>query len=278
MGTVKLGDTLPNYSFEDIDGQRHLLSQLVTDRTIITYLKPDCDACLTELEHLRSAAVDSADFARVLLISTANPLNLQRLKADYGLGCRVLYDEERFFGSALNIQSFPFNLVIDRNRVILEIHANPLLKADYERLFSVGRVHETAQAERPTIIPDTCCFAIDVGYLTQLVNVRTRPTRSSVRGRCPHLPRVDLPTVAQGPANGGQETRQTPGSNPMSGFSPNRSMFGTRPTRNSWAEDVSSDCRVSIARRCSKDSPAADRIPDNLHLATEPANRLTRRS
>jgi peroxiredoxin len=209
MGTVKLGDTLPNYSFEDIDGQRHLLSQLVTDRTIITYLKPDCDACLTELEHLRSAAVDSADFARVLLISTANPLNLQRLKADYGLGCRVLYDEERFFGSALNIQSFPFNLVIDRDRVILEIHANPLLKADYERLFSVGRVHETAQAERPTIIPDTCCFAIDVGYLTQLVNVRTRPTRSSVRGRCPHLPRVDLPTVAQGPANGGQETRQT---------------------------------------------------------------------
>jgi peroxiredoxin len=139
MGTVKLGDTLPNYSFEDIDGNLHLLSQLVTDRTIITYIKPDCDACLTELEHLRSAAEDSTDYSRVLLISTANPLHLQRLKDDYGLGCRVLYDEERFFGSALNIQSFPFNLVIDRERVILEIHANPLLKADYERLLSVGR-------------------------------------------------------------------------------------------------------------------------------------------
>jgi peroxiredoxin len=210
MGTVKLGDTLPNYSFEDIDGQLHLLSQLVTDRTIITYVKPDCDACLTELEHLRSAAEDSTDFARVLLISTANPLHLRRLRADYGLGCRVLYDEERFFGSALNIQSFPFNLVVDRDRVILEIHANPLLKADYERLFSVGRVHETAQAERPTIIPDTCCFAIDVGYLTQLVNVRTRPTRNSwaadVSSDHEHLsPIGGIPQTA----NGGQETRQT---------------------------------------------------------------------
>ena len=137
MGTINVGDTLPNYSFEDIDGNVHMLSQLVTDRTIITYLKPDCDACLIEMEQLRETARDSSDYARVLLISSANPMHLRQLRTDYELGCRAFYDEERFFASALKISSFPFNLVINRDRVILEIHASTLMKDDYEQLFRV---------------------------------------------------------------------------------------------------------------------------------------------
>jgi len=112
MGTIKVGDTLSNFAFEDIDGELHLLKEIVTDKTLITYIKPDCDGC-------------------------ANPLHLQKLREDYGLGCLMLYDEERLFGSALKIQSFPFNLVVNRDRVILEIHANTLLPDDYKRLFSL---------------------------------------------------------------------------------------------------------------------------------------------
>jgi hypothetical protein len=58
------------------------------------------------------------------------------LREDYGLGCLMLFDEERLFGNQLRIQTFPFNLVINRERVIVEIHANTLLVEDYERLFS----------------------------------------------------------------------------------------------------------------------------------------------
>ncbi len=139
MGTIKVGDTLSNFAFEDIDGELHLLKQIVTDRTLITYIQPDCDACLVELERLRSAVESPADYERVLIISSANPLHLQRLREDYGLGCRMLFDEERLFGTALKIQTFPFNLVVDRSRVILEIHAGALLPDDYERLFSAVR-------------------------------------------------------------------------------------------------------------------------------------------
>jgi peroxiredoxin len=139
MGTIKAGDTLSNYAFEDIDGNLHLPSEIVTDKTLITYLKPDCDACLEEMERLRQAAESQDDYDHVLLIASANPLHLHRLREDYGLGCLILYDDERLFGSTLRISSFPFNLVVDRSRVILEIHANTLLLDDYERFFEDAR-------------------------------------------------------------------------------------------------------------------------------------------
>ena len=37
-GAIKVGNTLADFTFEDIDGQSHRLSELVTDRTLITYI------------------------------------------------------------------------------------------------------------------------------------------------------------------------------------------------------------------------------------------------
>jgi peroxiredoxin len=136
MGTVNVGDTLSNFAFEDIDGELHLLQEILTDRTLISYMKPDCDGCLVEMERLRDAADGPDDYEQVLIISSANPLHLQKLREDFGLGCLMLYDEERYFGSALKIFTYPFNLVVDRNRVILETHGNVMLPDDYKRLFS----------------------------------------------------------------------------------------------------------------------------------------------
>jgi peroxiredoxin len=139
MGTIKVGDTLGNFPLEDIDGKLHLLSELVTDKTLITYMKPDCDACLAELETLRSVAKGPDDYEHVILITSANPLHMQRIREDYGLGCVILYDDERQFGAALKIQTFPFNLVVDRDRVLQTVHANTLLPDDYELLFEAAR-------------------------------------------------------------------------------------------------------------------------------------------
>ncbi len=74
---------------------------------------------------------------------------MQRIREDYGLGCEILYDNERQFGAALKIQSFPFNLVVDRDRVIQAIHANTLLPDDYEQLFEA--VHSDTAKRGPII-------------------------------------------------------------------------------------------------------------------------------
>jgi cytochrome c biogenesis protein CcmG, thiol:disulfide interchange protein DsbE len=140
MGTIKVGDTLGDFSLEDIDGKVHRLSDLVTDKILITCVQPDCDACLEEMERLRRAADSPDDYKHVILITSGNPLHMQRVREDYGLKCVILYDDERQFGAALKIQSFPFNLVVDHNRVIHEIIASVLLPEDYRRLFEGGIV------------------------------------------------------------------------------------------------------------------------------------------
>jgi peroxiredoxin len=144
MGTIEVGDTLPNFPLEDIDGKMHKLSELVTDKTLITYLKPDCDACLEELERLRSVANGPDDYEHVILITSANPMHMFRIRKDYGLECVILYDDERYVGATLKIQTFPFNLVVNRDRAIEEIYAKQLMTDDYERLFEV--VHNVAPA------------------------------------------------------------------------------------------------------------------------------------
>lgn len=57
----------------------------------------------------------------------------------------MLYDEESLFSKTLKIQSFPFNLIVDRSRVIRTIHASVLLPADYDYLFEVARNTVTLQ-------------------------------------------------------------------------------------------------------------------------------------
>ncbi|MCX6835314.1 MAG: hypothetical protein NTW07_09325, partial [candidate division Zixibacteria bacterium] len=112
---------------------------VVTDKTLITYLERGCDACLLQLQRLKQVAGGSDDYEHILLITSANPVHMQKLRAEYGLECVILYDEERRFGSMLKISSFPFNLVVNRQRVIEAVHANILLPDDYERFFEAAR-------------------------------------------------------------------------------------------------------------------------------------------
>lgn len=126
MGTVAEGDTLSDFSFEDIDGHLHRLSEILVDHTLLIYIKPDCDACLEEIERLSQVAHTPDEYSHFILISTANPLHLRKMREDYELQCLVLYDEERLFGNNLNIVSFPFGLMLDHERVIREVHASVL--------------------------------------------------------------------------------------------------------------------------------------------------------
>jgi peroxiredoxin len=126
MGTVAIGDTLTDFTFEDIDGELHSLSDILADPTLMVYVKPDCDACLEEIDRISQIAESPDDYRHFVLISTANPVHLQRLRADFGLGCYIFYDEERFFGNALKIESYPFGLLVDSRREIEEVYVTTL--------------------------------------------------------------------------------------------------------------------------------------------------------
>jgi len=126
MGTINIGDKLQNLVLEDIDGNVRRLAELVKERSVISFLRPDCDACLVELEHLHEIAVSPQDWEPFIFISTANPLHLRELEESFHMNSVILFDEEGMATEALNVMAWPFNIVVDGNLTIIDIHARPL--------------------------------------------------------------------------------------------------------------------------------------------------------
>jgi peroxiredoxin len=123
MGTIKVGDTLPDFGFEDLDRRYWKLSQLVSDTSAVIFFDYHCDNCMEELEEIKKAVSAGVDAERFILISPTNPLYLQEIRDSLNVPCRILYDENRLYEDQLTIFSYPMSVIIDQNLMILEITA-----------------------------------------------------------------------------------------------------------------------------------------------------------
>jgi peroxiredoxin len=126
MGTISEGDTLPNFYFQDLNGDDVYLEEIISEQVLMMYFEPDCELCLVELEMIRDEVTEQSQFDRFVMISGANPLHLIKLRDRYELSSPLLYDYQGFFRENLNIFTFPFNMVVDENLVIVEIKAGSL--------------------------------------------------------------------------------------------------------------------------------------------------------
>lgn len=134
MGTLRVGDTLPDFTLEDYQGKEHRLSDLVSNRTLISYAMPDCDACLGELEVMKRAVKDSADFRYFLVISDANPAHFEAVRQNMGVNCRFLFDNGGAFRTAFGIFSYPFNMIVAKDLTVLEIRVGYTVESDFEEV------------------------------------------------------------------------------------------------------------------------------------------------
>ena len=134
MATIQVGDTLPNYMVEDIDGNRFMLSQLLVGLTVISFINTDCDACLTELGTTVERCRDSLDQRHFLYISTGNPVRLQGLRESFGIKSPILFDEAAYISNELKVYSYPLNLIVDDERTIREIQSGALWPEQYESI------------------------------------------------------------------------------------------------------------------------------------------------
>ena len=126
MGTIAAGDTLPDFYFQDLNGDQVYLRDLINERALIMYFEPDCELCLVELEMVQAEVTDTSQFGNFLMISGANPLYLIKLRDRYDIRSPLVYDYEGFFHNSLKVFTFPFNLVVDKDLVIVEILAGGL--------------------------------------------------------------------------------------------------------------------------------------------------------
>lgn len=134
MNDLKIGDKLPDYSFETLAFEPIMLSSLIHDKTILFFIQPDCPSCIYDIAKLSSFVKTQRDASRFIIISSGNPRHLMDLRDDYSLTSTILYDHERGYSSIFGIFTYPFHIVIDKDMRVLEIIASPLEDSDYTGL------------------------------------------------------------------------------------------------------------------------------------------------
>ena len=103
MGTIAVGDTLPDHTFLTPDGEPCRLSEIINKPTLIMFFDYHCGNCLAELELVNKTTDSVTQANNCLLISATNPLHLINLKKRLEIKCPILYDEDGRFVDAMHI-------------------------------------------------------------------------------------------------------------------------------------------------------------------------------
>ena len=130
MNDLKIGDTTPNYSFEDLSFQPIMLQPLVSKKTVLIFIEPDCPSCVEDIERLSKIIQDESDASHFIIISSGNPRHLIDLRNEYNLSMPILYDHDRGYSSIFGVFTYPFHIVIDESMQVLDIITGPLVEND----------------------------------------------------------------------------------------------------------------------------------------------------
>ncbi|MDZ4723837.1 MAG: redoxin domain-containing protein [candidate division Zixibacteria bacterium] len=131
MGTLSVGDTLPDFEFDDTNENHFMLSDLITGNTIICYVEPACTACHGQLKMLDSL-IRKGEMTKdeIIVIGTGDFEETKFIHNDIKLSFRILNDHQREIGTKYNISSYPFNIYVNSSREIGAIHPYALTKEE----------------------------------------------------------------------------------------------------------------------------------------------------
>lgn len=139
MGTIQVGDTLPDHIFQGLDRQYYRLSDLLERQSVLTVFDYHCSNCLSEIEEIKKIARDSTESKYFLLVSRSNPLQLMELQEKLGISCRILFDEDGMFLTNLNISTYPFNIFVNQQLKIEGIVIGPIFSDEMKRVIQYNQ-------------------------------------------------------------------------------------------------------------------------------------------
>ena len=139
MQQLNIGDTLPNHKFEVIGGDSAWLYDLLTEKCVLTVILPGCEDCLYEAQELKAAITDSNDARHFIFATWDNPRTFEDMKNEYGLTSPFLYDHKRAFFSNYDINTYPFNITLDENGVVLDMLSGSMWKDDFREIIEFNK-------------------------------------------------------------------------------------------------------------------------------------------
>jgi peroxiredoxin len=139
MEHLNIGDTLPNHKFEVIGGDSVWLKDLLSKKCVLTIMLPGCEDCLYEAQELKAAITDSNDARHFIFATWENPRTFEDMKNENNLASPFLYDHKRAYFSNYDITTFPFNITLDENGVVLDMLSGSMWKEDFREIIEFNK-------------------------------------------------------------------------------------------------------------------------------------------
>jgi peroxiredoxin len=143
MQEIKLGDTIANHLFEQLGDDSVWLFDLLSEKSVIIIVSPECPSCKDEIQELKFALrKDISNANYFIFASSGNPRMLEDIKNEFELKSPILYDHRNTYFSRYDIFTFPFNITVNKQGVILEMLTGTLLKEDFEEIIEYNKKSE----------------------------------------------------------------------------------------------------------------------------------------
>lgn len=138
--TLSKCSSLHEYSFEDLDGNPVALSTLPREPLLLVFIDPLCEGCDAELKEINEVVPQGEANDRIIVISSGDRESLQEKLSGISPRCRILVDPGSDYVFQLGIYTFPFNVLIDDDRVIRDIMAANLDRLDLRQFIEKKRL------------------------------------------------------------------------------------------------------------------------------------------
>ncbi len=135
--TLTIGGKLPNYFFRNLNGDYVELEKIVKSPTLITYFLADCASCFEQIEILSGLSITDKSKLSCVFISHSNPFELIEVRNKYKIDWPILYDHWNQYGSNLQINTYPFNIVVDSGLVIRDLIPSSFQEYDFKGVMNL---------------------------------------------------------------------------------------------------------------------------------------------
>jgi peroxiredoxin len=136
MENVGLGNRVGDHYFEDLNRNLVRLSDVITDKTVIIFIEPDCPACIDEIEQIQRVVKDSSESRHFIFVSSGNPLHLIVLRDEYKIQSPILYDHKDEFSSWFKVSTYPFNMIVNERLEIEDVIPAQLAQDKIEEIIN----------------------------------------------------------------------------------------------------------------------------------------------
>ncbi len=133
MGTIDVGDILPDHIFEDLSRNPVSLSSALPTGGLVSFISPTCASCEEQLTEFSASVAENEQVGRFVFISGQNPRLLEEVRDKHNLRAPILYDHHQVYWKQMNINSFPLNVFVDDKMVITDMIVGPLSAAEFSR-------------------------------------------------------------------------------------------------------------------------------------------------